>query len=110
MIEHYESHAVTVSARLIMRSAGSPCLDGRGGVHYWSWGEDECEAVFRPADEWQWLNRLSALEQQSLAGLCAYADIPEDLPWEDEASEEYFERYVTAGGVVALARWYREGA
>jgi hypothetical protein len=104
---HYESFTTTAAARLVMRSEGTPCLDGKGGVHHWSWAEDECEAVFQPPDRWDWLNRLSSLEQQGYAGLCAYAGIAGDF-WLDEATEENFERYVTSGGVLRLAQWYGE--
>jgi hypothetical protein len=90
-------------ARLLMGSAGGPCLDGQGGVYHWSWREEDCAAVFQPPDQWDWLSRLSALEPQGLVGLCAYAGIYGDA-WLDEATEENFERYVTGAGVVALAQ------
>jgi hypothetical protein len=57
---HYEPHNTTVAVRLIRDSPGSPCLDGRGGVLYWSWSEEACEAVFQPSDQWDWLNGRSA--------------------------------------------------
>jgi hypothetical protein len=101
----YESFATTMAARLVMRSEGSPCLDGLGGVYHWSWSEDDCAAVFQPPDQWDFLSRIAALEAQGVAGLCAYAGIEGD-GWLDEATEENFERYVTAAGVVALHRYY----